>query len=54
MSQREKPSKMAEPRPASPAGTGEEVEESDPVSPLGPEFEAPINAAVQSSDSDEA
>lgn len=54
MSQLEKHSEEAEPGPASPARRDEEVEESEQVSPLDPEFEAPINAAVQSSDFDEA
>jgi hypothetical protein len=53
MSQPEKPRDRDE-GPEGLAETGDEVERSERVSLLDAEVEAPINAAVQHSDSDEA
>jgi hypothetical protein len=53
MSQPEDPSDGAE-SPEQPAERGDGLEGSETVSLLDAEVEAPINAAVQHSDSDEA
>jgi hypothetical protein len=53
MSRPEKPRDRAQ-GPERLAETGDEVEGSETVSLLDAEIEAPINAAVQDSDSDEA
>jgi hypothetical protein len=52
MSQSEDPSDRAE-GPEQLAERGDEIEESETVSLLDEEVEAPINAAVQQADSDE-